>query len=739
MFNLKSRKAKARYQTAFIRMMHRFEITHSKLWFTPLNQTYIKAAKQFKVSGDQDFTKILGEQSVQLAKVLDRTQTQVLSFFGDFAFKEFKKQFKKDALGYATKDMENDFWYEVNAWKQEFGAAKVTGMTQTSKNLLSSTIEAGMKAGKSNAEIAKTLTENSSGINRMRAMRIARTETHSAANMATQAAVKATKLDHERTWVSAMDDRVRGSKLKDRFNHLKVNGQKRGMEEPFDVSGEKLMFPGDPKGSAGNIIHCRCVVVYETKRMVKPVPKPIPPVAKPPRALPKPKPVPKPKPKPVQTQFPAAQFDSPDQKLYVDKIKKGQDEALKSAKRFEDQIGHRASSIGEIEIESAILDQGQYKIFLNTLNKTGQPRIEGAMAMSLDNIDEIAVIEHLGSLGNIKGTGTEFMRRALLQAKRKKYSLTWQSNPEAVDFYKKLGFKMTNKKARVFTVAKNEIDEAIARLGPAGKVIKKKPKLPKAPKDPSRQVGGNIQNPVTRFMSAEHTEEYQKYEDDYVNFFEDLKKRNITPIKHDLWQGVMTKKMLDDTPNVFRQMNGWQNTTQTKGPMALKFKARSIEKGRTSEMIYADISMRSEIIEGAGRLNDSEFLKARAMNQAYMKVNGIKKVKLYRGTDGGVGEELSKEIRKAKQNGKKSFVVDDATLTGYSREKSVAHNFGKDVRGITVTNNFDSEDILVHEDLLWGVTNKQMNEREYICFGRKRGLNISNIDFLDPKGGVKIW
>jgi hypothetical protein len=34
------------------------------------------------------------------------------------------------------------------------------------------------------------------------------------------------------------------------------------IDEPFIVSGEELMYPGDPSGSAGNVINCRCAIGY---------------------------------------------------------------------------------------------------------------------------------------------------------------------------------------------------------------------------------------------------------------------------------------------------------------------------------------------------------------------------------------------------------------------------------------------------------------------------------------------
>jgi uncharacterized protein with gpF-like domain len=125
-------------------------------------------------------------------------------------------------------------------------------------------LQRGLREGLSNNDIAKMIRAKDETINKVRAIRIARTETHTAANTAVNESVKSTGYKHEREWVSARDERVRGLDPFDQFNHWKANGQRRDMETPFDVSGEKLDYPGDPKGSAGNIINCRCVLTFFT-------------------------------------------------------------------------------------------------------------------------------------------------------------------------------------------------------------------------------------------------------------------------------------------------------------------------------------------------------------------------------------------------------------------------------------------------------------------------------------------
>jgi len=63
----------------------------------------------------------------------------------------------------------------------------------------------------------------------------------------------------KKVWLTARDGRVRPTKP-GHFNHQAADGQTVPKGEPFIVSGELLMHPGDPNGSPGNIIRCRCAM-----------------------------------------------------------------------------------------------------------------------------------------------------------------------------------------------------------------------------------------------------------------------------------------------------------------------------------------------------------------------------------------------------------------------------------------------------------------------------------------------
>ncbi len=63
-------------------------------------------------------------------------------------------------------------------------------------------------------------------------------------------------LDHR--WNTVGDDRVRQA-------HYEASGQTLPVEEPFYVGGERLRYPRDPAGSAGNVVNCRCWETYENR------------------------------------------------------------------------------------------------------------------------------------------------------------------------------------------------------------------------------------------------------------------------------------------------------------------------------------------------------------------------------------------------------------------------------------------------------------------------------------------
>lgn len=81
--------------------------------------------------------------------------------------------------------------------------------------------------------------------------RIARTTMTSISGAADVTAWGQSGVVTRREWLAALDDRVRE-------DHRRAHGQQVDLDTPFYVGEEYLQFPGDPQGSASNIVNCRC-------------------------------------------------------------------------------------------------------------------------------------------------------------------------------------------------------------------------------------------------------------------------------------------------------------------------------------------------------------------------------------------------------------------------------------------------------------------------------------------------
>jgi hypothetical protein len=176
----------------------------------------------------------------------------------------FGKRLLSEAKAYTGPDVIKEslterLSYAVGGFIGRWVASKVTQINRTTENQIRRIIRGGIDEGLSVAKIGANIRTMAAPMSALRANIIARTETHTAANFGAQQAAELTGLNMKREWVSAQDDRTRDTSEAD---HVDADGQTVGMKEPFTVSGEKLMFPGDPSGSAANVINCRCAVVF---------------------------------------------------------------------------------------------------------------------------------------------------------------------------------------------------------------------------------------------------------------------------------------------------------------------------------------------------------------------------------------------------------------------------------------------------------------------------------------------
>lgn len=120
-------------------------------------------------------------------------------------------------------------------------------------------IRDGLALDKVQEEVRTILT--ASGTNRWtnRAWTVARTETIGAVNAGV---FRAAELDAEqrgdlapmKVWISTDDKRTRPT-------HTAADKQRTLLRSPFRVGGANLLFPGDPRGPANEVINCRCSLI----------------------------------------------------------------------------------------------------------------------------------------------------------------------------------------------------------------------------------------------------------------------------------------------------------------------------------------------------------------------------------------------------------------------------------------------------------------------------------------------
>ncbi len=131
-------------------------------------------------------------------------------------------------------------------------------MTSYSRMVIMRTLSANPTA--SHDDIVKILLDHPE-FTEVRARRISRTETVTAANRGALANAKTSGIEMNKEWIAITDNRTRHS-------HLTADGKTVGIDESFVVDGQTMEYPGDRvqdnglDTSAANVINCRCTLGY---------------------------------------------------------------------------------------------------------------------------------------------------------------------------------------------------------------------------------------------------------------------------------------------------------------------------------------------------------------------------------------------------------------------------------------------------------------------------------------------
>lgn len=185
--------------------------------------------------------------------------------------KEFLKGYERSALIgsmlYVSLESEkkriNPFFSEIwNNWILRsatlFIAQHIVSIKQTLVDDLKKVILAAIAENADLFDVTKVVKDfvKQPDFYRWQAMRIARTETTTAMNSATKLAADESGVLLNKVWIAAEDSRTRPS-------HAALDDVEIPKDQNFNNG---LAYPGDPRGSAGEIINCRCSLAYEPIR-----------------------------------------------------------------------------------------------------------------------------------------------------------------------------------------------------------------------------------------------------------------------------------------------------------------------------------------------------------------------------------------------------------------------------------------------------------------------------------------
>lgn len=134
------------------------------------------------------------------------------------------------------------------------------GITAYTREMIMKVLADAAETGASFSDIVKELLTNTE-LSAMRARRIARTETVTAANGAAIINAKESGLKLRKEWIAIEDRRTRHS-------HRNIDGAVVDIDTPFNVNGAMMMQPGvreQPNGlptPASEVVNCRCTTGF---------------------------------------------------------------------------------------------------------------------------------------------------------------------------------------------------------------------------------------------------------------------------------------------------------------------------------------------------------------------------------------------------------------------------------------------------------------------------------------------
>jgi hypothetical protein len=237
-----------------------------------------KLMKNFREAGNSIPFNFINKDNYEVLIRQSLSTDKMISLYADFYrevgiihAKRVGKEINKETKDFTLNAFLSNFERNIIGWLYENSLSNIESVKGTYINYLKNLFIKGIDENKTLREITDDITKliNKRNFYKYQALRIARTETTAAANHSSLVVSETSNLVYDKVWIATEDYRTRRLP-DDAFSHFAMNGVAVPADEPFSVQGkrgvEKIMFAGDPKGSAGNIINCRCANALRPRR-----------------------------------------------------------------------------------------------------------------------------------------------------------------------------------------------------------------------------------------------------------------------------------------------------------------------------------------------------------------------------------------------------------------------------------------------------------------------------------------
>jgi len=209
-------------------------------------------ASAYESHRERDFHLQVITHRVAIRQLLAQQARHVIPIFGRATLADIRVIARKSAG-------DSFFTRLIEQWTRDRRQQQADQIAGTSLSDVLRAIELGIAAQEGTAEISRRI-RNVTNLSIWRANTVARTETHQASLFAQAMTARQAEQDYDvkrvKTWLPTLDNRTRD------VHAAMANHPSIPVEDKFMVGGEAMDRPGDPAGSAWNVINCRCTLFH---------------------------------------------------------------------------------------------------------------------------------------------------------------------------------------------------------------------------------------------------------------------------------------------------------------------------------------------------------------------------------------------------------------------------------------------------------------------------------------------